>query len=188
MYAFKDQTLDIADNGHVEHLTYAGLLSFHQVGAIWGATVGYRAMQVAALALSTERLWDRTLLSVTSAHPGPGVRDAIEYVTRCVSQNRFHLLDPIQPAKCNASMEYRWWISHSTQNIEIELRHGFVPSQFFDLVERMGTAREHWDDEIQLESLKTTLTKKIWQEPLQKLFCTTSNAVPLPQEIDQCTN
>ena len=187
MNAFTDQTLDIAENDHVDHLTYTDLLSFHQGGAIWGATVGFRAMQAAALALSTKRLWDRTLLSVVSAHPGPGVRDAIEYVTRCVTRNRFHLLDPTQPKKCHANMEFRWWVSDTSQNVEIELRHGFVPSQFFDLVDRIGTAQEQRDDSLQLDSLKTTLISTIWREPVQELFHTTT-AAPIQQERDQCTS
>ena len=92
MNVFQEQTLDIADNGRVEHLTYEGLLTFHQGEALWGASVGFRAMQAAGSSLSTERLWDRARILIVSAHPGPGVRDAIEYVTHCVSRNRFRLL------------------------------------------------------------------------------------------------
>jgi hypothetical protein len=75
------ETLDILDDGRFLRLTYQELLTFHHDNAVWGATVGYRAMQAAGGALSHETLWDRKFLSIVSAHPGPGVRDAIEFVT-----------------------------------------------------------------------------------------------------------
>ena len=188
MNVFQEQTLDIADNGRVEHLTYEGLLTFHQGEALWGASVGFRAMQAAGSSLSTERLWDRARILIVSAHPGPGVRDAIEYVTHCVSRNRFRLLDPTQPAGCHANMEFRWWVSDSSQCVEIELRHGFVPSIFFDLVDRLGSAREQPEDAIQLEALKAQLTTQLWREPLKKLFHMTPAVSPIPREMDQCTS
>lgn len=186
--AFKEQALDIADNGHVEHLTYEGLLSFHQGGAIWGASVGFRAMQAAGLALSREKLWDRNLLAIVSAHPGPGVRDAIEFVTQCVSRNRFQLLDPQQPLQCNQNMKFRWWVTQNDKTIDVQLRKRFVPPQFFALVERVGSKHEKPADSQSLHTLKADLTERLWHEPLHTLFQVTNSAKPMAQDMPQCTN
>ena len=147
----------IAENDQVQHLTYEGLLAFHQGEAIWGASVGFRAMQTAGLALSTNRLRDRKDLSVVSAHPGPGVRDAIEYVTRCVSRDRFRLFGSNQSSGCQAKMEFRWWVSDSSKTVEIGLCPGLVPSNFFDLLERVGSPQELSNDETLLETSQSRI-------------------------------
>ena len=82
MKSFSGNSLEILENGNLERLNYHDLLLFHGGKAIWGASVGFRAMQAAGYGLSSKRLWDRNFLSIVSDHPGPGVRDAIEYVTR----------------------------------------------------------------------------------------------------------
>lgn len=188
MRTFTEHTVDIADNGHVEHLTYRGLLSFQQGEAIWGASVGFRAMQTAGLVLSRTRLWDREFLSVMSAHPGSGVLGAIEYVTHCASRNRFHLLDPTQSTGCHGNMEFRWWVSDSSQCVEIELCHGFVPQQFFEFVDRVGSSKEKADDKSKLEELKQELTTKVLMGPLEEIFYSTDVLNPIPREANQCTN
>ncbi len=188
MMAFKEHTLDIADHGRVEHLTYKGLLSFHQGEAIWGASVGFRAMQAAGLALSHEKLWDRNALSIVSAHPGPGVRDAIEFITRCVSRNRFRLLDPQQPLQCNQNMQFRWWATQNDNTVDVQLRKGFVPSHFFELVERVGSDQEKPADSQSLQTLKAELTERLWLEPLRILFYVTNSTKSTAQDMPQCTN
>ena len=188
MTDFDIHSLNIADSGHTVYLTYEGLLSFHQGEAVWGASVGFRAMQAAELALSTDGQWDRKDLSVVSAHPGPGVRDAMEYVTQCVSRDRFHLQDPTRESGCHAKMEFRWWVSGLSQTIEIELRSGFVPQMFFELLDRIGTDREHPDDETQLQDLKTELTAQIWSESLDDLFRVAPGVAPISKEMNPCTN
>jgi len=186
MMAINEHTVDVANNGYVEHLTYSGLVSFQQGESIWGVSVGFRAMQAAGLVLSTTCLWDRQFLSVMSAHPGPGVRGAIEYVTHCTSRNRFHLLDPTQPTGCHGNMEFRWWVSDSSHCVEIELCRGFVPSQFFEWLDRVGSPQENADDESHLNKLKRKLTTKILWEPLEELFHVTPVIDPIPREANQC--
>ncbi|WNM63263.1 hypothetical protein [Candidatus Nitrospira neomarina] len=82
MKLLNSEILEILEAGQLQRLTYWWLPAFHRGNAMWGASVGYRAMQAAGLALSHELLWDRKGLFVVSSHPGPGVRDAIEFVTR----------------------------------------------------------------------------------------------------------
>src|SRR5579859_124444 len=85
-------TIRIRDGGAVEELDYTGAISVHVGSLWWGTAVGYRAMQVAAEALSKDGLWSRDDLYVVGAHPGPGVRDAIDYVTRVVGRDRYKVV------------------------------------------------------------------------------------------------
>lgn len=188
MKLLNSEILEIVDGGQLQRLTYAGLLAFHGGNAVWGASVGYRAMQAAGWALSYEQLWDRKGLFVVSAHPGPGVRDAIEFVTRCVSQKRFQLLDFHQPAVCNQHMQFRWWVTHDDRTVDVELKKGFVPAQFFELLERVGSDRETPSDSLNLEKLKAVLTERLWHEPLTALFDLTASGKSIVLEQFACTN
>jgi hypothetical protein len=182
------ETLDILEDGRFLRLTYQELLAFHHGNAMWGASVVYRAMQAAGEALSHETLWDRKFLSIVSAHPGPGVCDAIEFVTRCVSRKRFQLFDPQQPVTCNQHMEFRWWVTQHDQTVDVELRKGFVPAQFFELVGRVGSEHEKPDDSLTLEGLKADLTDRLWHEPLDTLFKVTASTKSPTQDSLACTN
>ncbi|HBP86541.1 MAG TPA: hypothetical protein DD706_02455 [Nitrospiraceae bacterium] len=188
MKLLTSEILEILEDGQFQRLTYAGLLAFHQGNAIWGASVGYRAMQAAGWALSHEQLWDRRGLFVVSAHPGPGVRDAIEFVTRCVSRKRFQLLDPHQPAVCNQHMQFRWWVTQHDRTVDVELREGFVPAQFFELVEQVESEQKTPSDSLTLEKVKAELTERLWHEPLTTLFeVTASGTTTVPDRL-ACTN
>ncbi|MGP0591981.1 hypothetical protein ACTRXD_05485 [Nitrospira sp. T9] len=188
MKLLNSEILEILEDGQLQRLTYGGLLAFHRDNAVWGASVGYRAMQAAGWALSHERLWDRKGLFVVSAHPGPGVRDAIEFVTRCVSQRRFQLLDSHQPAVCNQHMQIRWWVTHHDRTVDVELKKGFVPAQFFELLGRIGSDRETPFDSLNLEKLKADLTERLWNEPLTALFDVTAGWGSIVLERFACTN
>ncbi|WNM57231.1 hypothetical protein [Candidatus Nitrospira allomarina] len=188
MKLLTSEILEILEDGKLQRLTYAGLLAFHQGDAVWGASVGYRAMQAAGWALSHEQLWDRKGLFVVSAHPGPGVRDAIEFVTRCVSRKRFQLLDPHQPAVCNQPMQFRWWVTHHDRTVDVELKKGFVPAQFFELLERVGSDRETPSDSLNLEKLKADLTERLWDEPFTAPFDLTASGKSTVLDRFACTN
>ncbi|HNP27598.1 MAG TPA: hypothetical protein PKK23_01045 [Nitrospirales bacterium] len=188
MKLLTSEILEILEDGQLQRLTYAGLPTFHRGNAVWEACVGYRAMQATGWALSHEQLWDRKGLFVVSAHPGPGVRDAIEFVTRCVSRKRFQLLDPHQPAVCNQHMQFRWWVTHYDRTVDVEFKNGFVPAQFFDLLERVGPDRETPSDSLNLEKLKADLTERLWDEPLTALFDLTPSGKSTVLDRFACTN
>jgi hypothetical protein len=180
--------LEILDDGQVQHLTYDNLLAFHHGHAVWGLSVGYRAMQAAGQTLSHETLWDRKFLFIVSAHPGPGVRDAIEFVTRCVSRKQFQLLNPQQPVACHQHMEFRWWVTQHDHTVDVQLRNGFVPTQFFEIVERVGSEQENPGDSLTLEELKADLTERLWHEPLHTPFQVTAGTNSPARGRPACTN
>lgn len=170
MSAEERQALDILDDGRLERLDYDGLLQFHKGGAIWGASVAFRALQRAEQCLSEPMLWDRRSLMVTSAHPGPGVRDAIEYVTRCVSRGRYRLTHPQREGQCHKDMQFAWWIDDGARTVSVTLRDGFVPGEFLALVDRIETPMEQPGDQERLGHLKAEITKQLWAESLDDLF------------------
>ncbi|MBA2491644.1 MAG: hypothetical protein ACR2KU_09075 [Gammaproteobacteria bacterium] len=170
MHVAIGKRLAIADRSKVRHLTYAGLLDFHQGDSWWGLSVGFRALQVAGKVLSREKLWDREHLRITSAHPGPGVRDAIEYVTRCVSRGRFRLACSRDEIRCSRNMRFEWRVSDERETVRVRLRRGFVPDAFFDLLDRVNTPRESPEDRQRFDDFKRELSDRLWHVRLEDPF------------------
>jgi hypothetical protein len=161
----------IKDKGEVKELDYNGAMTAHMNSLWWGTAVGYRAMQAAAKALSKDGLWSRDDLYVVGAHPGPGVRDAIDYVTDVVGRDRYKvMLDDKCGMKCNSTMKFEWWVSDGAKTAIIRLRDDFVPRAFYELSDRLGTDAQTDEDSIMFEISKVNLSTRIWASPLERSF------------------
>lgn len=164
----ESQDLVIFDHGAMQHLNYQGMLAYHGGQAVLGATIGYRAMQCSGGILSRVTPWDRRDLKVENEHPGPGVRDAIEYVTRCVTRNRH---TPVSgQTTCNAGMKFVWRVNDGKQQVEVKLRPNILPDRFFQLLEKFGNEQESPNERQELEELKQSESKALWSLSLEELF------------------
>ena len=133
-------TIRIRDQGEVLELDYDGAICQHPGSLWWGTAVGFRAMQAAAQALSQDDLWARDNLYIVSGHPGPGVKDTIDYVTGAASRDRYNVVVAEGCGmQCNSKMKYEWWVSDGERTANINLRPDFVPREFYDLTDRLET-------------------------------------------------
>ncbi len=175
----------IKDRGEVKEIDYSAAISKHIGSLWWGTAVGYRAMQAAAEALSKDGLWSRDDLYIVGAHPGPGVRDAIDYVTGVVGRDRYKVIaDADCGMKCNSSMKFEWWVSDRRRTAFVKLREDFVPRAFYELSDRLGTAAETKADGQLFEIFKVTLSTRIWAAPLSRNFSVETIDRPLaPGEL-----
>lgn len=161
----------IKDRGVVKELDYNGAMTAHMSSLWWGTAVGYRAMQAAAQALSQDGLWSRDDLYVVGSHPGPGVRDAIDYVTDTVGRDRYKVVTEADCGmKCNSSMKFEWWVSDGRKTAAVKLREDFVPRAFYELSDRLGTDAQTEDDTRMFEISKVNLSTRIWAAPLERNF------------------
>jgi hypothetical protein len=175
----------IKDKGEIRELDYDGAMAKHTNTLWWGTAVGFRAMQVAAKALSEDGLWSRDDLYVVSAHPGPGVRDSINYITDTVGRDRYKVfLDDTCGMKCNSAMKFEWWVSDGRRTVSVRLRQDFVPASFYRLVDRLGTDEETEEDTHNFEIAKVNMSARIWATPLERNFTATMLDKPLaPGEL-----
>ena len=161
----------ILDRGEIKEVDYNGAITTHIGSLWWGTAVGYRAMQVAAEALSKDGLWSRDDLYVVGAHPGPGVRDANDHVTHVAGRDRYKVVtDADCGMKCNSSMKFEWWVSDRRRTVCVKMREDFVPRAFYELSDRLGTAAEVKGDKRLFEIFKVTLSARIWAAPLSRNF------------------
>ena len=132
-------------------------------------------MQVAAQALSQDDLWDREKLYIVSGHPGPGVKDTIDYITGAASRDRYHVVVAEGCGmQCNSKMKYEWWVSDGEKTANINLREDFVPREFYELTDRLETnetIKEITKEDIKaFRIFKVNLSTRIWNFPLEESF------------------
>jgi hypothetical protein len=72
--------------------------------------------------------------------------------------------------KCNSSMKFEWWVSDRRRTASIKLREEFVPREFYELSDRLGTAAETKADKRLFQIFKVTLSTRIWAAPLSRNF------------------
>lgn len=171
-------TIRIKDQGEVLELDYDGAVCNHPGSLWWGTAVGFRAMQVAAEALSKDDLWDRENLYIVTGHPGPGVKDTIDYVTGAATRDRYKVVvAPGCEMQCNSKMKYEWWVSDGERTANINLRQDFVPREFYELTDRLETNQTTKEDIRSFRIFKVNLSTRIWNAPLEESF--------LVQVVDQ---
>jgi hypothetical protein len=168
-------TIRIKDRGQVLELDYDGAVCQHPGSLWWGTAVGFRAMQVAAQALSQDDLWDREKLYIVSGHPGPGVKDTIDYITGAASRDRYNVVVAEGCGmQCNSKMKYEWWVSDGERTANINLRPDFVPREFYELTDRLEvneTVKEITKEDIKaFRIFKVNLSTRIWNFPLEESF------------------
>lgn len=177
----------IEDNGEVVELEYKGAMTEHRSSLWWGTAVGYRAMQMAALAMSSEEnLWSRKNLSLVSGHPGPGVLDSLNYVTGCKDRDQMVVMEnPNCVGKCNSEMKFEWWVSNDEKTAHVALREDFVPQSFYDLTDRMVAGKTTDEDRRLFELFKVDLSTRIWNAPLDENFSVTYMDPLKPGELPE---
>lgn len=161
----------VLEQGKLLTLDYQEATAKHQRSLWWGTAVGYRAMQVAALALSEKQLWSRDDLVVVSGHPGPGVLDSLNYVTGCTDRDCLTVMQNDNcVSRCNSEMKFEWWVSDGQQTAHVMLRDDFVPDEFYQLIDRRVYNETRADDDKLFELYKVNLSSRIWVAPLDDSF------------------
>lgn len=156
----------IRDHGRLIELHYASLLEYHGDGALAGAAIGFQAMACAAARLSgARRVWDRRDLHVVSWHHGPGVRDAIEFVTRAVTRNRY--TQHADGGSCARLDAFRFLLRERALEVSVALRPGVVSEEFFALA---SLPQRDAAQEIALVRLKAEVAERVITSPAERLF------------------
>ncbi len=71
---------------------------------------------------------------------------------------------------CNSKMKYEWWVSDREKTAKINLRPDFVPWEFYELSDRLGTPQTSKEDIRSFRIFKVNLSTQIWNAPLEENF------------------
>ncbi len=94
------ERIEIKDREETIVISFADTEKYHGSYAIAGAAVAFKILQVAFAELFPDRTPRREDITIISGHPGPGIRDAFEMVTRVVSRGAYTVDATRQKAGC----------------------------------------------------------------------------------------
>lgn len=144
-------------------LTYSGLRSFHMDGNHAMLAIAFLSMEGALRWLSHHGGPHRHQVSVRCAHPGTGVRDAIEYVTRAVTRGEFELdkAMPLPRINPNADFAYAWQLGNEQHRVLCQVRPGVLPGRFFELFGLARQGQQTPETRAELDHLKLDIETRV---------------------------
>lgn len=144
-------------------LNLKGAIQYHGLSSIGGLVLGFRLLQ-RALEICTEKtLVQRDDISIYTAFPGPGAKDAFEYICRAGRDQRYccdvNLHHPV--AQPGLHGQFYFQIRIQGQVVNLAPIDGQPPASFFAAARNSHTdqtAAQHWKDEkISLANTLLTL-------------------------------
>jgi hypothetical protein len=167
----------VQDRQDIFEIDFSDVEKYHGLANIAGAAVGFKALQAAFEALLRDKPAPREDITITTGHPGSGVRDAIEMVTRATTRGVYTVDKTLPKGRLNPyrQLSFTFIVNLSGRAAEVVLKEGILPARFFDLMEivtKPGTEKE----QDELDQLKRSLSKQIVMRPCSALFSVTIRA------------
>ncbi len=136
------EPIRVSENGHVIEYRLDDLIKFHGFQFHCGLTIAYRAMQAALPELSDDRCPDRRGITVGAAFQGPGARDAIEMVTRAVSDQRFDDYRGQHVGQEAPTGHFAFEFRYGERTVCAVMRPGHVEDEFIALAKTVNRSDE----------------------------------------------
>lgn len=116
---------------------FDAVLAYHGHGALAMLALMFQGLRGALARLQENgQAVPRAELQVTSGHPGPGVRDAFEFVTRAVTRGCYEVDTSLPEARYSQTNDksYSFYLSRGQRRVHSVLRAGVLPPEFFALL------------------------------------------------------
>lgn len=126
----------LAEEGPVT-IGFDDLVRYHGHAALAMLAVTFRAQEAVFRGLLPDTPPARAAISVTSGHPGPGVRDSFEMITRCVTRGAYTVDRSLPGPRLNPRADVVYAFDVSVAGVgsrHLAVREGVLPEEFFDLV------------------------------------------------------
>ncbi|WP_448043474.1 hypothetical protein [Bradyrhizobium liaoningense] len=143
--------------------------AYHGQSALAMAAIVFQAQRAAFAFLSPDAIPARRDISIVSGHPGPGVRDAFEVVTRAVTRGAYMVDRSLPEARfvSGHDISYSFRITLGERTAEMALLPGVLPERFFELVfaKDRTTVQER-----ELSALKRSVAEDVLAKEPRALF------------------
>ena len=161
-------SITVTEAGRPLAFSFADLMRFHGGGFPGGVAHALKAMQAGFAALSETPL-ERREIGVLTAFPGPGGRDAVECVTRALSDGRYILDRALSPGNVIDAPPgpYLWRFGYRGKTVEVTIRPGHVREEFV----RLGAKPDRSaSEDARLETLKTEMAERLLSLPAGEIY------------------
>lgn len=148
---------------------FPALAAYHGQSALAMLAITFQGLRAALTHLSPTSPAPRAEISIVSGHPGPGVRDAFEFVTRAATRGTYVVDRSLPKARLNPRTEisYSFRLTLRDRTVEAALRPGFLPQRFFDL---FGLVAADTSYTAELSALKQAIAVRALQSSPENLF------------------
>lgn len=161
--------LTILDHGDPVTITFEDLLKYHGRGYVGGVAHGFKVMERAFDLLSPGGAPERYRITIDTAFPGPGARDAFEMVTRAVTGGRYRVDAGLAPPETLESPRGRYFfrLGYEGRTVDLTLRPDIVRDEFIELARRGAATPE---EEARLAWLKGDMADRLMGLPAAEVY------------------
>ena len=134
------ETVTVTEGGEPIQFTFDELLKYHGFGFPGGVAHAFKVMQRGFPLLDDGTAPERADLSMETAFPGPGARDAFEMATRVVTGGRYHVDVALAGDDILESPKgkYLFRLKYRGRTVDLTLRPGLVVDEFVSLARKEG--------------------------------------------------
>lgn len=156
------------ENGQEFNVSFDELLNYHGQTFPGGVAHGLKVMQRAWPLLDDGRLLERREIKCVTAFGGPGGRDAIEFVTRGLTDGRF-IVDNTVGLGIEESPGGRYYFRFEYRGtaVEVTIRPGHVRPEFITLARKQDRTAE---EEKVLAEMKLEMTGRLLPLPAEEVY------------------
>lgn len=155
------QTITVLEKGQKFEFSFDDMLKYHGVGYPGGVAHAFKVMQRAFPLLDDGNLLERREISLVTAFPGPGGRDAFELVTRCFTDGRV-LVDKDLPEAAgeleSPHGRYYFRFTYRGKTVVVTIKPGYVRPEFIEMARKHDRTEE---EEIILAKMKRDMAKRL---------------------------
>jgi len=160
--------ITVAENGQPITFSFDDLMKYHGPGFPGGVAHALKVMQAAFPLLDAAPLERREVIIVT-AFSGPGGRDAMEMITRCVTGNRLTVDRSLGGSNVidEPPGPYLWRFTYRGRTVEARIRPGHVREEFV----RLGAKPDKTAEETaRHEALKAEMAGRLVPLPAGEVY------------------
>jgi hypothetical protein len=122
----------VLDHGTELSVSFDACVAFHGRTSIGGLALGFRVMQLALADLAPGRVPERDEIRFRTAFPGPGLRDAVEMVSRAVTRGVYTVDESLAGTDAPEAPRGRLWFEVTIGDAVgiYAARDGALPADF----------------------------------------------------------
>ena len=158
----------VEEDGRELAFSFEQVVRYNGGGSPGGVAHAFKVLELAGYLLHPGATPPRRELTIRTAFGGPGARDAIELVTRAVTDGRF-TVDPdlTRPDIGPERERFVWDVGLRGRTVRLVLRDGFVSSDFIELA---GRRQRSEDDENRLTRLKAQMAERLMAASAEDVY------------------
>lgn len=158
------EIISVFDHGVRLDIPFECCVLYHGRDSIGGLSLGYRLLHFALKKLCGERIPERKEIFFKTAFPGPGLRDAVEMITRAVTENRYTVVEnpEVRAAPEGVYGHMYFEVSAGGKTLVCVLKPGVISDEFIVTGRRIKQGINDEAETKHWQLLKEQLSAAVW--------------------------